>query len=73
MPKGAIDQLGHSPSWIIYAFASASDSEKGVHGKVGHKRWFLAFGCEEGEEWNFAYVLPATNGPSTKLVIQTPY
>ncbi len=33
------------------------------------KDGFWRLDCEEGEEWNFAYVLPNSDGHSTKLVI----
>lgn len=45
-PRGATNQLGHSLSWIIHAFASTSKDTKVfiLHDKVGHKRWFLVIG-----------------------------
>ena len=35
------------------------------------KDGFWRLDCEEGEEWNFAYVLPQEEGAPVKLVIPT--
>jgi hypothetical protein len=68
-PKGALDQMGHSLSRIIHAFASASADERVFMTKWDIKDGFWRLNCAEGEEWNFAYVLPESTGPSTKLVV----
>jgi hypothetical protein len=70
-PQGAINQLGHSLSRIIHAFASTSADEKVMMAKWDIKDGFWRLDCEAGQEWNFAYVLPRLDGPSTELVIPT--
>jgi hypothetical protein len=70
-PQGAINQLGHSLGRIIHAFASTSPDEKIMMAKWDIKDGFWRLQCEEGQEWNFAYVLPRLDGPSTELVIPT--
>ncbi len=59
-PKGALDQLGHALSRIIHAFA---ESDEYIGSKIFMAKWDIKDGfwrmcCENGEEWNFAYVLP---------------
>jgi len=70
-PKGSIDQLGHSLSRIIHAFASASDDAKIFMAKWDIKDGFWRLDCEEDEEWNFAYVLPSSVGNKLVLVVPT--
>jgi hypothetical protein len=55
-PKGALDQLGHSLSRIIHAFAEAPDTEdvKIFMAKWDVKDGFWRMCCKEGEEYNFA-------------------
>ena len=70
-PKRAIDQIGECLSGIIHAFR-----ETGLMAKVFMAKWdikdgFWQMDCMEGEEWNFAYVLPQLEGESIKLVIPT--
>ncbi len=72
-PKGALDQLGHSLSRIIHAFAESKDN---VEAKIFMAKWDITDGfwqmcCEEGEEWNFAYVLPQCSGEPIRLVVPT--
>ena len=72
-PKGALDQLGHALSRIIHAFAEADDTPDA---KIFMAKWDVKDGfwrmmCEEGEEWNFAYVLPQREGEPVKLVVPT--
>ena len=69
--RGAIDQLGHSLQRIIHAFAQAGEDEKVFMAKWDIKDGFWRLDCQEGEEWNFAYVLPQRPGKPTKLVIPT--
>ena len=57
-PKGAINQLGHSLQRIIHAFAQADETAKVFMAKWDIKDGFWHLDCQEGEEWNFAYVLP---------------
>ena len=68
-PAGAIDQIGHSLARVIHAFASTSPDEKVLMAKWDIKDGFWCLDCAEGEEWNFAYVLPTHEGTSTLLVI----
>lgn len=68
-PQGAISQLGHSLGRIIHAFASTSEDEKVFMAKWDIKDGFWRLDCAQGEEWNFAYVLPQHKGQSTTLVI----
>jgi len=70
-PKGALDQLGHALSRIIHAFAEADDTPDA---KIFMAKWDVKDGfwrmmCEEGEEWNFTYVLPQPAGEPVKLVV----
>ena len=72
-PKGTLDQLGQSLSRIIHAFAEAPDEEdvKIFMAKWDVKEGFWRMCCEEGEEYNFAYVLPQDPGEPTKIVVPT--
>jgi len=70
-PRGAIDQLGHSLSRIIHAFAEVDDDVKVFIAKWDIKDGFWRLDCEEGEEYNIAYVLPQEEGMPVKLVIPT--
>jgi hypothetical protein len=67
--NGAIDQIGHSLSCIIHALASTADDKKVFMAKWDIKDGFWRLDCEDREEWNFAYVLPEHQDPSTKLVV----
>ena len=57
-PQKAIDQLGHSLQRIIHAFATVDPHAKIFMAKWDIKDGFWRLDCEEGEEWNFCYVLP---------------
>ena len=70
-PQGSIDQIGHSLKRIIHAFAEAGDEDKIFMAKWDVKDGFWRLQCREGEEWNFAYVLPAAEGTPTRLVVPT--
>ena len=70
-PRGAIDQLGYSLSRIIHVFAEVDDDVKVSMAKWDIKYGFWRLDCEEGEEYNCAYVLPQKEGVSVKLVIPT--
>eukprot|EP00956_Cyclotella_meneghiniana_P042622 scaffold248725_cov109-Cyclotella_meneghiniana.AAC.1 len=70
-PSGAIDQLGHSLQRIIHAFAEADEDAKIFMAKFDIKDGFWRLDCAEGEEWNFAYVLPQREGQPTRLVVPT--
>lgn len=69
-PKGAIDQLGHSLQRIIHAFAQADEKDKVFMAKWDIKDGFWRLDCQEGEEWNFAYVLPQEEGQPVRLVVR---
>jgi len=70
-PKGAIDQLGHSLMRMIHAFAQADENAKIFMAKWDIKDGFWRLDCEDGQEWNFAYVLPQPPGVPVKLVVPT--
>ena len=70
-PAGAIDQMGHALSRIIHAFAEAEEDAKIFMAKYDIKDGFWRLDCAEGEEWNFAYVLPQHDGEPTRLVVPT--
>jgi hypothetical protein len=70
-PAGAIDQLGHSLSRIIHAFAQADVEAKVFMAKWDIKDVFWRLDSQEGAEWNFAYVLPQVGGEPIKLVVPT--
>jgi hypothetical protein len=70
-PKGAIDQIRECLSRIIHAFAEADPTAKIFMAKWDIKDGFWQMDCANGEEWNFAYVLPQLEGEPIKLVIPT--
>ena len=51
-PVGAIDQLGHSLSLIIHAFAQTDNDAKIFMSKWDIKDGFWRLDCQEGEERN---------------------
>ncbi len=68
-PCGAVNQLGHSLARMIHAFAEAKDEEKIFMAKWDVQDRFWRMNCREGEQWNFAYVLPQAPGSPVILVI----
>jgi hypothetical protein len=60
-PQGALDQLGHAMSRIIQAFAKAEEDAKIFMAEWDIKDGFWRMDCKEGEEYNFAYLLPQDN------------
>lgn len=70
-PAAAIDQMGHALSRIIHAFAEAGEDDKVFMAKFDIKDGFWRLDCKEGEEWNFAYVLPQPEGEPIRLVVPT--
>ncbi len=72
-PGGSIDQIGHSLKRVIHAFTESADNEQIFMAKWDIKDGFWRLQCREGEEWNFAYVLPAAEGSPTQLVVPTPH
>ncbi len=71
VPKGAIDQLGHSLACIIHAFAETKDDARIFMAKWDIKDGFWRLNAEDGPEWNFAYVLPQNPGQPIYLVVPT--
>ncbi len=70
-PKGAIDQIGDCLSQIIHAFTEADQTAK-----IFMAKWYIKDGlwrldCVEGEEYNFAYVLPQSEEELIRIVIPT--
>ena len=70
-PQASVDQLGHSLSRLIHAFGEAGIDDKVFMAKWDVKDGFWRLDCAEGEEYNFAYVLPQPAGMPTVLVIPT--
>ncbi len=70
-PSGAIDQLGNSLKWIIHAFAEADNDVVILLEKWDIQDGFWRLNCQQGEEWNFSYVLPQAAGEPTRLVVPT--
>lgn len=70
-PQASIDQLGQSLTRIIHAFAETTANDKVFMAKWDVKDGFWRLMCQEGEEYNFAYVLPQRKGMPVKLVIPT--
>ena len=70
-PRGAISQIGHSLTRIIHAFATADPLAKIFMAKWDIKDGFWRLDCEEGQEWNFCYVLPNTD-PSAPVQLVVP-
>lgn len=66
--------MGHALHRIIHAFAEADRSYPNA--KIFSAKWDVKDGfwrlvCQEGEEWNFAYVLPQAEGAPVKIVVPT--
>ncbi len=70
-PRGAIDQLGHSLTRIIHAFAKTKDEAHIFMAKWDIKDGFWRLDAEDGAEWNFTYVLPQDPGKPIHLVVPT--
>jgi hypothetical protein len=68
-PHGAIDQLGRLLSWMIHVFAEVEENIKIFMAKWDVKDSFWRMDCQEGKQWNFAYVLPQLPGMPVILVI----
>ena len=68
-PSAAIDQIGHVLPRIIHAFATAEEDAKIFMAKWDIKDGFWRLDCEEGEEWNFSYVLPSSFGSDDILLV----
>ncbi len=70
-PQAACEQLGHVLRRIIHAFAEADEDAKIFMAKFDIKDGFWRMDCAEGEEWNFAYVMPQEEGQPVRLVVPT--
>ena len=70
-PHGTLDQMGHALSRIVHAFAEAPKDTKIFLAKWDIKDGFWRLDCEEGQEWNFAYVLPSAD-PSAEVELVVP-
>ncbi len=70
-PKGATDQLGECLTRVIHAFAEADNDAKIFMAKWDIKDGFWRMDCRDGEERNFAYVLPQPEGSPITLVVPT--
>ena len=70
-PERARDKMGHMLGCIIYAYAEAEEEDIIFAGKMDGKDGFWRCVVAEGQEWNFAYVLPQKEGEPIRLVIPT--
>jgi hypothetical protein len=70
-PRGAIDQLGHSLSRIIHAFAETEDDARIFMAKWDIKYGFWRMDAEDGSEWNFSHALSQSPGNPCLLVVPT--
>jgi hypothetical protein len=70
-PGGATNQIGECLSRIIHAFAEAEEDAKVFMAKWDIKDGFWCMDCRDGEEWNFAYILPQPEGQPVRLVVPT--
>ncbi len=71
VPQGALDQLSHTLSRIIHAFAKAKEDPKIFMAKWDVKDGFWRMDCKAGEEYNFAYIIPQEVGKPIVLVAPT--
>ena len=63
--------MGHVLTCIIHAFAQADPDAVILEEKWDTKDGFWRLDCKEGQEWNFAYVLPQPGGKPGKIVVPT--
>ena len=69
-PAEAMDQIGTVLPRIIEALASAPIEEGPVmFSKLDIRDGFWTMTCAEGEDWNFAYVLPNNPGKPIQIVV----
>jgi hypothetical protein len=71
-PKGAIDQLGHSLSRIIHAFAETDDDAVIFMAIWDIKDGFWRLDAGEGAEYNFSYVMPQPPAPGSPTMLVVP-
>ena len=70
-PRGSMDQMGQTLQRLIYAYATADEDTPVFAAKEDIKDGFWRLVAKEGEEWNFAYVLPQEEGQPKKIVVPT--
>jgi hypothetical protein len=70
-PRRAISQLGHSLQRVIDAFAEVDDDAKIFMAKWEVKDGFWRSDGQDGEEWNFAYILPQPPSEPVQIVVPT--
>ena len=70
-PDGTLDQMGTVLPRVIAAVAQTAEDEVVYFAKYNIKDGFWRLECEEGAEYNFAYVMPQEEGQPIKLVIPT--
>ena len=69
-PEDAINQIGSVLPRIIEAMAAAPiEGGDIMFSKLDISDGFWRMVCEEGQEWNFAYVLPAHPGSPVEIVV----
>ena len=68
-PEEAIEQIGTVLPRLIEAFANAPPGEALRLMKLDITDGFWRMVCAEGEEWNFAYVLPNHPGQPVEIVV----
>jgi hypothetical protein len=69
LPRRNKSKLGHSLSHLIHAFAETSLDNKFFMAKWDIKDGSWQLNCEQGEEFNFAYVLLQSSHLPIKLII----
>lgn len=67
--KDSVTQLGQLLGCIIHAFAAAPHDTKIFMAKWDVTDGFWRLDCEDGEEWNFAYVLPSSIATGNPLLV----
>ena len=69
-PEEAMNQLGSVLPRVIEALAHAPDEGGDIMmSKLDIADGFWRMVCEEGQEWNFAYVLPNTPGKPIEILV----
>ena len=71
VPLGTMYQMGHVLDHIIYTYAEAKEGKNIFTAKEDVQVGFWRCSAEEGQEWNFAYLLTQAEGEPMKLDIPT--
>ena len=66
-----INQMGHVLTRIIHAFTQADPDATILQAKWDTSGGFWHLDYEEGQEWNFAYILTQKEGQPIKMVVPT--